>query len=72
MDKTQKFELDPLPLECEFKVESVKHRIHQLNKKELENFLGETLSLLVKVTHQTKQMRTYIESLQGKIDIDDS
>lgn len=66
MDKTQKFELDPLPLEYEFKVESVKHRIHQLSKKELETFLGETLSLLAKVTHQTKQMRDHIEKLQGK------
>jgi hypothetical protein len=66
MENDPKFELNPLPLESEFKIQSVRHRLHQLDRNDLELFLAETLDLLVHLTHQTKQMRDYIEMLEGK------
>ena len=61
-----KFELDPLPLESEFKVQSVRARLYHLSRKELETFLAESLGILVKLTDQTKQMKRYIDELEGK------
>ncbi len=66
MDKTSKFELDPLPLESEFKVQSVRARLHHLSREELETFLAESLGILVKLADQTKQMKQYIDELEGK------
>ena len=62
-----KFELDPLPLEKEFKVQSVRARLYHLSRKELEEFLAESLGIMVKLVDQTKQMKEYIDRLeQGK------
>ena len=69
MENDRKFELDPLPLESEFKIQSVRHRLHELNRKDLELFLAEALDLLVNLTHQTKQMKDYIGELEGNIDL---
>ena len=66
MDKTPKFELDPLPLETEFKVQSVRARLYHLTREELETFLAESLGILVKLADQTKQMKQYIDELEGK------
>lgn len=60
------FELDPLPVETEFRVQSIKHRLHEVSREELESFLTEALSLLVNMTHQVKQMKDHLESLEGK------
>jgi hypothetical protein len=62
-----KFELDPLPLEKEFKVQSVRARLYHLSREELETFLAESLGIMVKLVDQTKQMKEYIDRLeQGK------
>ena len=62
-----KFELDPLPLEKEFKAQSVRARLYHLSRKELEEFLAEALAIMVKLVDQTKQMKEYIDRLeQGK------
>lgn len=66
MENDRKFELNPLPLESEFKIQSVRHRLHELSRKDLELFLAEALDLLVNLTHQTKQMKDHIEELEGK------
>jgi hypothetical protein len=66
MDKNQKFELDPLPLESEFKVQSVRARLCHLSREEIEVFLAESLGILVKLADQTKQMKQYIDELEGK------
>ena len=65
------FRVKPLPLETEFRIPAVKSNLHKLSKEDLVTMLGESLELLVHLTHQTNQMRDYIESLQGKIDIDE-
>ena len=66
MEKTPKFEIDPLPLEKEFKVQSVRARLYDLSREEIETFLAESLGILVKLADQTKQMKRYIDELEGK------
>jgi hypothetical protein len=63
---SQKFELNPLPLEKEFRALSVKRRLGELSREELEEFLSEALSLLTKLTHQMTQLRDYVEEIEGK------
>lgn len=59
--ESDKFELTPLPLETEFKVMSVRRRLHELSREELEEFLTEALSIMSKLAHQVTQMRDYID-----------
>ncbi len=59
-----KFQLDPLPLEKEFKVQSVRARLYHLSREEIEDFLAEALGITVKLADQTKQMKEYIEKLE--------
>ena len=66
MDSPKKFELDPLPLEKEFRTLSIKRRLSELSREELEEFLSESLALLTKLTHQMIQLRDYIEEIEGK------
>jgi hypothetical protein len=64
MDSPKKFELDPLPLEKEFRTLSIKRRLSDLSREELEDFLSESLSLLTKLTHQMTQLRDYIQEME--------
>jgi hypothetical protein len=66
MDSRKKFELNPLPLEKEFRALSVRRRLSELTREELEEFLSESLALLTRMTHQMSQLRDYIEELEGK------
>jgi hypothetical protein len=69
MDSPKKFELDPLPLEKEFRTLSIKRRLSDLSREELEDFLSESLALLTKLTHQMTQLRDYIQEMEeGKSD----
>jgi hypothetical protein len=63
--ESDKFELEPLPLETEFKVLSIRRRLNELSREELEEFLTEALSLLTRLAHQTTQLRDYIIRDQG-------
>ena len=65
MDDRKRFELEPLPLETEFKVLSVRRRLSQLSREELEEFLTEALVILTKLTHQVTQMRDYLDLDNG-------
>jgi hypothetical protein len=66
MDSQRNFRLDPLPLEKEFRALSIKRRLSELSREELEDFLSESLALLTKLTHQMTQLRDYIEEMEGK------
>jgi hypothetical protein len=69
MDSPKRFELDPLPLEKEFRTLSIKRRLSELSREELEEFLSESLALLTKLTHQMTQLRDYIQEMEeGKSD----
>lgn len=63
--ESDRFELEPLPLETEFKVLSVRRRLNELSREELEEFLTEALSIMTKLAHQVTQMRDYIENQEG-------
>ena len=63
---SQNFKITPLPVETEFRVLSIRRRLHELSREELEEFLTETLALMAKLTHQVTQLRDYILDLEGK------
>jgi hypothetical protein len=53
--------IKPLPLESEFRAQSVRRRLKELSRQELEEFLADAILLLSKLTHQTTQMRDFLE-----------
>jgi hypothetical protein len=59
------FEVSPLPPETEFRVHSVKQRLYQLTREELEDFLIQSLTIMTKLTHQTRQMKEQLEKRNG-------
>lgn len=68
MDSQDKFELTPLPIEKEFRVLSIRRRLSELSREELEEFLTESLSIMTKLAHQVTQLRGYVDRIEGKID----
>jgi hypothetical protein len=68
MDSQDKFQMSPFPIEKEFRVLSIRRRLHELSREELEEFLTEALSIMTKLAHQVTQLRDHVEELEGKID----
>ena len=68
MDLPEKFHLTPLPIETEFRVLSIRRRLHELSRDELEEFLTEALSIMSKLAHQVTQLRDYVDKIEGKTD----
>jgi hypothetical protein len=68
MDFPNEFHLTPLPIEKEFRVLSIRRRLHELSRGELEEFLTEALSIMTKLAHQVTELRNHVENLEGKID----
>jgi uncharacterized coiled-coil protein SlyX len=68
MDSPKKFQITPLPIETEFRVLSIRRRLNELTREELEEFLTEALSTLSKMAHQLTQIRDYVEEMEGKTD----
>jgi hypothetical protein len=68
MDPQKKFELKPLPIESEFRLLSIKQRITDLSRKDLEEFLIESLTLTMKLADQVRQFHSYVERVEGKTD----
>jgi len=66
MDSDSKFSLDSFPIEKEFRVLSVKRRLNELSREELEVFLTESLVIMTKLAHLVEQMRDHIQHLEGK------
>ena len=66
MDFLDKFKISPLPLEKEFKIQSIKQRLHELSREQLESFLVEALSTMTKLAHQVTELRGHLENLEGK------
>lgn len=59
--------IEPLPLEKEFKVRYIKDNLHALSREELEDLLGQSLEVITKLTHQTKQLVKIIDEERGKL-----
>jgi hypothetical protein len=68
MDFPEKFHLSSLPIEKEFRVLSIRRRLHELSREELEEFLTESLSIMTKLAHQVTQLKEYVERVEGKIE----
>ena len=66
MEPPDEFRLTPLPLEKEFRVLSIRRRLHELSREELEEFLTEALSTMTKLADQLTQLRDYVNKLEGK------
>lgn len=64
MERKKRIRIEPLPIEKEFKVLSIKSRLSQLTREELEEFLTESLRLLTVMSHQLSQIREHVE-LEG-------
>lgn len=57
-----------LPLERELLLYKVKKDLHKLTRPQLEEMAMETLTLMVKLTHQTEQLLLYIGDLELALD----
>ena len=68
MDSQNEFHLTPLPIEKEFRVLSIRRRLHELSREELEEFLTEALSIMTKLAHQVTELRDHVDKLEGKTD----
>ena len=66
MDSQSEFEMKPFPLEKEFKLKSIEHRLQDLTREDLETFLMESLSTMARLAHQVQQLNDYVQYLEGK------
>lgn len=57
--------LEPQPLQEEFRVEQLKHRLKDLDRADLEEYTKQLLSLCSKLTHQTKQLLNRVVELES-------
>ena len=58
--------MKPFPIEKEFRVLSIRRRLSELSRDELEEFLTEALSIMTKLAHQVTELRDYVQKLEGK------
>jgi len=58
----------PLPLEKELRIESIKRHITDLPRDELVETLASTIDTLTRMTHQTKQLLAHIDILESRLD----
>ena len=56
-----------LPLEKELIPFKIREKINLLTRQELEDYLVESSSLLIRLSAQTATLLDYIEELEGKI-----
>lgn len=68
MEQQDSFQISPFPIEKEFRVLSVRRRLHELSREELEEFLTEALSIMTKLAHQVTELRDYVDKVEGKTD----
>ena len=61
--------LQPLPLEKELRIENIRRSLTELPREELVDNLAQSIDLLTRMTHQTKQLRDYVEELEDYIEM---
>lgn len=59
--------VEPLPLEKELRIESIKRHIADLPREELIENLASSIEVLTRMTHQTKQLLAYIEIMEERL-----
>jgi hypothetical protein len=68
MENPDNFKMSPFPIEKEFRVLSIRRRLHELSREELEEFLTEALAIMTKLAHQVTELKDYVERIEGKND----
>jgi hypothetical protein len=58
--------LEPLPVEKEFRLALVKKSLSELSREQLEDGFTEAIDKLVRMTHQTKQLLNMIQDLTNE------
>ena len=66
MDSPNNFQMNPFPIEKEFRVLAVRERLHELTREDLEEFLTEALFTMTKLAHQVTELRNYVDKIEGK------
>ena len=66
MEQPDSFQMNPFPIEKEFRVLAVRERLHELTRDDLEEFLTEALSIMTKLTHHVTELRNYVDKIEGK------
>ena len=66
MDSPKKFKLNPLPIESEFRLLSIKQRIANLTREDMAEFLMESLTITMRLADQVRQFHAYVERVEGK------
>ena len=66
MEQPDSFQMNPFPIEKEFRVLAVRERLHELTRDDLEEFLTEALSIMTKLAHQVTELRNYVDKIEGK------
>ena len=59
--------VEPLPLEKELRIESIKRHIAELPREELVDNLASAIDTLTRMTHQTKQLLAYIDVMEERL-----
>jgi len=59
--------IQPLPLEKELRIENIKRSLTELPREELIETLASAIDILTRMTHQTMQLRNYVEELEEYI-----
>ncbi len=59
--------MEPLPLEKELRIESIKRHLSELPREELIESLASAIDTLTRMTHQTKQLLTYIDVMEERL-----
>ena len=68
MEQPDSFQMNPFPIEKEFRVLAVRERLHELTREDLEEFLTEALFTMTKLAHQVTELRGYVNKVEGKTD----
>ena len=63
--------MEPLPLEKELRIETIKRHLTELPRNELIESLASAIDTLTRMTHQTKQLLAHIEILERKLEQDE-
>ncbi len=59
--------LEPLPLELEFRAANLKNNLKHIDRTELESFTAELIDVTTKLTHQSAQLLNYINELEDHL-----
>lgn len=59
--------MEPLPLEKELRIESIKRHLTELPRDELIENLASSIDTLTRMTHQTKQLLAYIDIMEERL-----